>query len=1040
MKKINTKNFLFGILIMIIIFPAWAQVEIRGIVKDASSGETLPGVNVLVQGSTTGTTTDLDGNYSLRVSSNAKLQFSYIGYKTQVIDVNNRSQIDIFLEADSQNLDEFVVTAMGVKKERKSLGYAFQEIKTGDLVDSRENNIANALIGKVSGLQVMRSSSSPAASSKIILRGFNSLTGDNQPLIVVDGVPMSNFTGAANNDFWNPSADMGNGLGDLNPEDIESMSVLKGGAASALYGSRAGNGVILITTKSGRAKDGTGISYSATVGFENIFMQPKIQRSFGQGSNGSYDPLSGLSWGPQINGQQVQDWKGDMVPLQAYDNLGNFFRTGNNTTHNLSFQQSLNKNTTIYSSLNYLRDNSKTPGVTLDRLNLMTKVTSNFGKNERWMTDIKVQYMNTEANNRPVGGNNSGNYYGTVLNLPNTVDMLSLKEGMDRKGVQQVWYNPQSSQVNPYWASNNILNQDVRNRFLMNATIQYKFTDWLNAQFQAGTDIFTTKRTGRTYTGAPVNSSYSIGFDSFFENNYIFSLNANKENIKGSKWGGAASIFGQVMTTSFSSLNGNAGELEVPNLFFLGNSVGLPGISESFNRKQINSIFATAEINYDRYWFLNVTGRNDWSSALGIGNRSFFYPSISTSLVVSEMIGKNGGVIPKWMEFAKIRLSYAETGSDLSPYQIFNVYNIGRDPRGYTTASRRGTLFNENIRSELVKSIEAGFDMGFFDNRFGVDFTYYKTNAVNQILTIPMNPLSGYTGRLVNAGDIENRGVEIVFNASILRSNSGLNWDISSNFARNINVINSLHEEVRQVPLGGYDNVTVFGEVGQLYGAIYGTRFRRVLDESSPHFGKLLLNDAGLPVADNGIHLLGNQTANYLLGVTNTFKYKNMALSVQVDGRFGGQFFAGTNAFIQRSGLAEATVVNGRRDDFIVDGVISSGEQLVQNTVSVSHQDYWNAVSGVGNLGITEQNIYDATNMRIRLLQLSYNVPQKILGDSFVRSMRLSFTGNNLLMLVSHANGVDPESVFATATNAVGFELLSFPTSRSYFFTATLGF
>jgi len=1039
MKKI-TRNFLLpGMLFLLCIFPLWAQQQVSGVVTDAETGETLPGVNVLVTGSNTGTTTDIDGLYALSVPANASLQFSFVGFISQTVAVGNQSTINVVLQPDSQNLDEVVVTAMGVKKERKSLGYAFQEIKSGDLVEARENNIANALVGKISGLQIMKSSSSPAASSKIILRGFNSLTGDNQPLIVVDGVPLANFTGAANNDFWNPSADMGNGLGDLNPEDIASMSVLKGGAASALYGSRAANGVILITTKSGTSREGTGITYSATVGFENIFMQPELQKSFGQGTNGVHDPLSGTSWGPKIEGQPIPDWTGSAQPFRAYDNLGNFFRTGTNTTHNLSFQQSLSKNTTIYSSANYLRDNSKTPGVTLDRINLMTRVTSNFGQNERWTTDIKVQYMNTEANNRPVGGNNSGNYYGTILNMPNTVDILSLKPGMDQLGATQVWYNPQAGQVNPYWAANNRLNQDVRSRFLMNASVKYQFTDWLNAQFQAGSDIFTTKTTGKTYTGAPINPSYSIGFDNFYENNFIVSLNASKDELFG-KWGGSASVYGQLMKTSSSALSGSAGELEVPNLFFLGNSVGLPGIGESYSRKQINSLFATAEINYNKFWYVNVTGRNDWSSALGPDNRSFFYPSVSTSLVISEMIGKSGGTIPNWMDFAKVRVSYAETGSDLSPYQIFNVYNIGRDPRGNTVANRRGTLFNENIQSELVKSVEAGFDMGFFDNRFGIDLTYYKSNAVNQILTIPMNPLSGYTGRMVNAGDIENEGLEIVFNASVLRSQTGLNWDISANFSRNINTINELHEDVKQVPLGGYDNVTVFGEVGQLYGAIYGSRFRRVQDASSPHNGKLLLSDAGLPVQDDGIHLLGNQTAKFLMGITNTFKYKNLSLSAQVDGRFGGKFFAGTNAMTQRSGLSAETVVNGLREDFVVDGVVMEGEQLVPNTTAVTHQNYWNAVAGVGNLGITEQNMYDATNVRLRLLQASYALPASILGDSFVKNLRLSFSANNLWMISSHANGVDPESVFATSTNAVGFELLSFPTSRSYFFTATFGF
>ncbi|MEJ5053070.1 SusC/RagA family TonB-linked outer membrane protein [Sphingobacterium sp. MYb382] len=1017
---------------------AFAQQTVTGRVTDANGP--LSGVTVTIPGTAKATQTDNAGNFTIQTNKGEKLRFTTVGYAVQEIIVSDAKTISVLLKGNDSTIDEVVVTAMGVKRDKKSLGYSFQEIKGSTLTDARENNLANALSGKVSSLQVIKGSNGPSSSSKIVLRGFNSLTGDNQPLIVVDGVPMDNFSGSNNNDYWNPSPDMGSGLGDLNPEDIESMSVLKGGAASALYGSRASNGVILITTKSGKAKDGVGISYSTTTGIENIFITPKLQSDFSQGDGGKYGRLSGSSWGAKIEGQEVDMWDGSKTNLKAYDNIGNFFKTGFNTTQNVNFQQAVSDKVNVYSSATYLHDNSKTPGMKLNRLNLINRVNAKFGTRNQWSTDVKVQYMKNMAYNRASGGQNPGNYYAQTLLFPRSLDLTQFEPGMDQLGVKQNWYLEDSG-LNPYWAVHNKLSSDTRDRYLMNATVKYDFNDWLSADIRIGTDNYSTKTEGKTYTGNPrIDNSYSSGVDKFHENNYIASIHARKDNIFG-KWGGAASLYGQIMETNRYSMVGSAGKLRVPNLFTLGNSVGNPAINESISKKQINSIYSSLEANYDGFWFVNFTARQDWTSALHKDHNTYFYPSVSTSLVLSEMINKSGGTMPSWFNFAKIRASYAQTGRDMTPYQIFNTYKIENDPNNNTVASKRSVRYDQNVVNELQKSIEFGFETRFVDNRIGVDFAYYKNNSTNQLIDIPMNDLSGYGAFKANAGDILNEGYELVLNFDVLR-NTPLKWNITANASTNKNKILELHSEVKQLTLGGYDNVLIRAAEGQRYGAIYGTTFLRVEDKNSEFYNQLILNtQTGLPQGKTALSLLGDQTARGLVGITNSFAYKNFGLSFQVDGRFGGKFFSGTQQALQASGSSAETVVNGERNNFVVNGVVLKDGQYAANTTAVSPENYWVAVAtSTGNLGITEQNLYNATNIRIRNVSLNYAIPSKNLKSSMVKSAKFGISVNNLAMLKSYANGVDPESVYATGSNAVGFENLSFPTSRSFFLNIAVGF
>ncbi|WP_255577401.1 hypothetical protein [Elizabethkingia sp. JS20170427COW] len=576
---------------------------------------------------------------------------------------------------------------------------------------------------------------------------------------------------------------------------------------------------------------------------------------------------------------------------------------------------------------------------------------------------------------------------------------------------------------------------------MMNANLKYEFTDWLNFDVKIGSDFYNTKTEGKTYTGGPVDNFYSTGLDRFVENNYIASLNMRKDNLFG-KWGGAFSIYGQIMRSKFHG-NTMSGVLDVPNYFSVKNFISYTQdrVNESRTEQQINSAFATLDIDYDGFWFLSATARNDWSSTMSSANRSYFYPSVSTSLVVTDMFKKLWGTTPfgRVITFAKLRGSYAVTGNSLKPYSLYNVFNIGHDPNGNLTANSGKTLFDENVQSELLKTFEAGINLRFF-NRVDLDVNYYDTHATRQLINLPMNPLSGYESKIINAGDIQNKGIEVTVNSDIIRK-SDFKWNMGINFSKNVNKVIDIAPGVDIYKLIGFDRTSFVAFVGQRYGVIMGTKYARVEDPNSPFYGKKILNGQGLPTTDNLQYNLGDQTPRALLGITNSFKYKNLSLSFQVDGRFGGKFFSGTMNALKGAGLAQETVVNGGRDSFVVDGVVSDGAGgYVQNTTAVTPQDYWKTVAQASNLGINEENVFDATNIRLRNVQVTYNFPKKLFEKSPLQSAKISLSVNNAWMIYSKVKGIDPEASYALSSNATGFEYLSYPTSRSFVFNLTVSF
>ncbi len=1016
------------------------DTKITGTVEDEFGP--VAGASVVIKGTTNGTMTDMNGHFTLEgVKKGDIIQISFIGFATQDIPYTGQTALNVKLEEDAQKLDEVVVTALGMKRDKKALGYAMQELKGDELLSSREPNLANSLSGKVSGLQIVRSSNGVGGSSKIVLRGNNSLTGSNQPLIVVDGTPMDNFTGGVDDVWGNSGADMGNGLSDINPEDIESMTVLKGASAAALYGSRAGNGVILITTKSGKKNEGLGITVNAGITTESIFLKPDMQNSFGQGSVGAYDNQSRLSWGPKAEGQTVTDWMGRQVPLRTYDNIDAFFNTGTSFNEGISFQQNI-KGTSVFSSINRSDDAGITPESKLNKTNITLRATTFLDEAEKWKVDAKVNYINLNAHNRPIQGVNPSNAFNTIYNLPRSLNVADFKNSVDEDGNMIWWDASKNPQENPYWVTKYRQNNDTRNRLLGNIALKYAPTNWFNIELRGGTDYYTTTKNEKVYAGGNTTPSglYSEGSETFYENNYSFLATANKDNLI-DRLGGFVTFGGNLMIQRRTKMNASAGELLVPNLFSLNNGINKPTVTSELIRRKMNSLYGSLQLNWDGYLFLDITARNDWSSTMSKANRSYFYPSVSLSGVISDMVPKLGGQMPEWFTFAKVRASYAEVGNDLDPYQLYNNFTVGKDENGNTTAAPGNVLYDSSVRSELIKSWEAGFDIRFFNNRLGLDAAWYKTNATRQLLNLPMDPFSGYSSRKVNAGNIQNEGVEISLNGLILDNPKGLSWNSTAQFSLNRNKIIDLYPGVTLYDIKTLDAIQIVAVQGSYYGDIYGQTFQRVEDKNDPNYGKIIVGEDGLPLITTGKSKVGNQSPYWMLGWTNSFSYKGFNLSFLVDFRIGGDLYSATASNLYTRGNAAGTVVNGERQDFIVpNSVVQTPNDYTENKVPVTHQNYWERIGSTGNYGLPEMYTYDATNIRLRNITLGYDFNKAMLKNTPFQRLRLSATCNNVWMIHYNLPGIDPESVSATNTNATGFENGAAPTSRSFTFNVTVGF
>lgn len=1016
--------------------------QIQGVVFD-ETGEPLIGASVQLKGAKMVTVTDIDGKFVIRNSvSHPVLIISYVGYKTQEVAVKGSGEVKVVMEPSSEQLDEVVVTALGIKRQAKALGYAVQDIKGDAMTEARENNIVNSLSGRIAGLQVTGSGSGSNGSSRIIIRGNNSLSGNNQPLIVVDGVPIANSSGGGGE--WGGS-DTGNSLNDINPDDIESISVLKGAAAAALYGTRAGNGVLMITTKQAMEKKGMGVSFNSNVMIERPLMKPKMQNVYGQGTNGQYVGNNNLSWGQKMDGTPIIDWTGLERPFQAYDNdIMDYLKTGVTTTNTLEAGFTGEKGS-FRSTFSYKYTDGVVPSNYVDRFNMNLRGTINLTKN--LTLDSKVNYIKSKNRNTPTLGAAGESVMKNYLLMPRSIHYSDMAGKYDEYGNPLRWQNDPNNILNPYLARDNH-NWHSRDRFIGFVALNYKIFDWLTVKVRHGEDFYWTNSESRTVAEYPIGNvighgSFSIGNGYRRERNTDALITLNKDEWFGSKFSGSLSIGGNLMHVHSHSSNLGTGALEVPNAFFIKNGTAISA-SNDVSNKAVNSVYGMASLSYNNYVFVDVTARNDWSSTLPKENNSFFYPSVGVGLIVTDMLKNEFDVkVPSWLTFAKLRGSYAEVGNDTSPYSISDNYTIINVIAG---GSLKGSYVSEvakllTLKPENIKSTELGFDLRFFNNRLGVDFTWYKKNATNQILNIPVSKSTGYSKRRINAGNIENQGYEVVINATPLQTHN-FTWNTTLNYTLNRNKIKELHPEVDVYQLGKYEFAQVIAREGSNYGDIIGFRYER-----SPE-GKIIVDQNGLPVRTATMdpkNPLGNYLPKWQGSMNNAFTYRDFSLSFLLDLRVGGDVYVNSLAQGAANGVNEMSLAgreawyNGT-GGILVDGVqavtnADGSTSYVPNTTYCNPQEYWSRVRDLG-----ERHVYDGTNLRLRELTFGYLMPKKLLAKTPFTALKISFVARNLWMIYNNIpGGYDPESILTTG-NGGGIEHYSFPTMRSFGFNLNLSF
>ena len=1038
------------IFLLIGAFSASAQdFSVQGVVIDAETDTPLPGVNIVEVGTTNGTTTDAEGAFALAVAGpDVQLAVSFVGFETETVDVDGQSNLTITLGEDAVAMEEVVVTAFGIEQQRKSLGYSVSKVSGEDLTEAREVNVANSLAGKVAGVTVSKPATGTGGSSRVVIRGATSLGGssDNQPLYVVDGIPIDNSNlGSAG--MWGGS-DQGDGISSINPDDIEEVSVLKGAAAAALYGSRAKNGVILITTKTGRNSPGLGVEFNTNTTFEDALVgYSDFQYQYGQGTRGAAPSdaqeareTALSSWGQPIDpSQMVVQFDGVERPYAAIeDKLDTFYDTGVTTTNTLALDGG-SETTTFRLSGTYLNTNGIVPNSGLDRLNVTLRGTSEFGS--RLSADAKISFAREEVHNRARLSDSPGNANYTVAFLPPNVNTQSLRGNPEDPGRNEEGTELRFSEgiftTNPYFAAYQFVDNSLQNRFTGFGLLRYEILNGISVQGRVGRDWYARSRRfvepfGLAYKpeGFISETEWQIG-----ETNadLLFLLDrplASSLNLSGT-------LGGNLTYRRTENVGISGDQFIIPELQTVSNT-RQQGTGYGFSEKQINSLLGSLELSYNDYAFLRVTGRNDWSSTLPDENNSYFYPSVSGSFVFSDAFA-----MPAWLGFGKLRASWARVGGDTDPYQLALTYSIigqGHLNNPLGTVSQ-GTIPLADLKPYSQVGREVGVDLQMLDDRVGLDFTWYYNSTTNQILSTSISSTSGYGSRIINVGEMQNQGVESLISVTPLRS-PRFRWNVDFNFAKNNNKVVALVEGQETLFLGESRtrNAYVVARVGEPYGSILGYRYQR-----DPG-GNLVLDADGLPTRVDSLQVLGNATPSWTGGLTNTFRYKNITLNALVDIQWGGDLYSATNANAYGNGLHKNTLA-GRdacdamagEDGYPQDGCwVPDGVQEVlnddgevtgytPNEAAVLPQTYYSRISG----NVSEEFVYDASFVRLRELRLSYRLPASLLRGTPVRLATISLVGRNLALLYSKVPNLDPESTYNTGNGGLGLELAGVPQTRS---------
>lgn len=1077
------KIYLFAMFLLLQAFALHAQ-HIRGTIMD-KGGLPLQGVSITEKGTTNGTTSASNGAFSLDVGgAQSVLVISYIGFKTFEVEVGNRTEFNITLDAEEASLEEVVVTALGIKRETKALSYSVSQVKGEDLAQSKETNVANALSGKVAGVFVNRPASGAAGSSKVIIRGNNSLRTNSQPLYVIDGLPIvNNSTESASQ--WG-GFDYGDGISNINAEDIESMSVLKGPNATALYGQRGSNGVILITTKSGKLKKSIGINYSGDVSVGGPLVMPDFQDVYGQGYNGSFthfrgndgriytwakaqadgiqgmpkasagrDKLTRGNWGAKMEGQQYEDMYGHVQNFNPQPNTYDYFRNEQSYLNNISVDGGSEKMNFRFSASNLI-NKGYVPTNDMMRNSFNLKVSSQLTPKLNF--ESMVNYVNQEVKNRPRLSDANDNPAYLFISMPRNVSLADLEQytwtndeiqkqlGFSSanlfEGLEKT-YATNSSTANPYWTIRKQFNRDERDRVIGYIKASYALTSWLKVQAKTGVDYYTDQklfwRAMGTYASQNRNGDIQEFVTKTRERNSDILFISNfklTDKIDLNLNGG-----GNMQKYTSRKVGTSGTEFIVPNKEVINNVKTVNYIFDLYETA-INSLYGSGQIGYNNYLFIDFSARNDWSSTLPKKNNSFFYPSTGIGFVISEALKiKNPNI-----NFLKIRASAAQAGSSGDAYLLSGNYFLDANKFGeIPVGSFTNAVADQDLKNELTTSYEAGFDANLFRNRFSINFTYYKASTKNQILSVPLPSSTTFTSRIINAGEIQNQGIEIMVSGTPLKTNSGFTWESSFNFSRNRNKVVSLIDGVESYILAQDRGIYTVAQPGKPFGQLLGIKFAWMKD---PNGNRLIDPNTGLPIRTSGFVTteLGSSLPDWLGGFTNIFSYKGFKLNTLIDISQGGKVFSQSLREEILYGTTKKTL-EGRDGTYVAEGMVAqkdaSGNWVstgVKNAKMVNAQDYWNTVATDKENFVSEEMIQDLSYISMREIGLTYKLPAKIFSRSFVRSAGIGIYGRNLFYFQRKTDGFSPEaSSFNVHNSSLGIESTSLPLMRTIGINVSIG-
>jgi TonB-linked SusC/RagA family outer membrane protein len=1057
-------------------FVATPAITVTGRVTDEQN-QSFPGVNILVKGTNIGASTDTDGKYALSVpDENAVLTFSFVGYATQEVTVGSRTVIDVVLQPDIQSLNEVVVTALGIEKPSKSLGYSTTKVNSDQLTLNRTPNLMNALQGKIAGVNITSLGTGPGGTSKIRIRGQSSITGQNNPLIVINGVPIDNTNFGTNqgntagdnsvaNRGGGASTDGGDGLTSINPDDIESMNVLKGATAAALYGSRAKDGVIMITTKSRGASKGIGVTYNMNYSNETPLDYTDYQYIYGQGEYGRGpasagalpDPDTGQwSFGPKIQPGMTQVlFNNVVVPYVAQrDIISKFYRNGQNFTNTISLSANSEKG-----GMNASVANMSSEGITPN--NTYNRKTINLGFNYDIAPKLNfrgnVNYSNEYNKNPPVVSDQDNSIPTSMYAMANTMPLDVLKANAYNAGGGEYKYSRFTNRTNPYWVLDQVKQNIRRDRIFGNLSAKYDFTKWLFAQVRVGQDYWSRDA---DYINLPTgkasinNSSIFASLPGFYNGLYTQEARRFRETnvdflVSGNKDFGdiavTVNLGGNQMRRRLDVNSVQVTDFVVRDLYTVQNGRAKDPTYD-LQERGVNSLYGSAELNYKEFIYLNATLRNDVFSTLSPEHRSIPYPSVSASYVFSESFSSK----PSWLNFGKFRAAWAVVGSDtdVPPYSNKLFYGVSGNLFAGQPVGNFGLVVpNANLRPMTAKEIELGLELKTFENRVNVDFAVYRKLTFDQIVNAQISDASGFTTTRINSGESENRGIELMLNVIPVSTND-FQWDFTFSGAYNITKVLSLLTDTpgENITVGTHVfNGFVQQIVGKEMGQIVGYGYRRDDGSVNPeHKGQIVYGTNGVPLPTTKLIPFGSALPKWVGGFTNAFVYKGITASFLIDFKLGGKLLSGTNFNAYRHGLSKETLVGREGNADPVTGidrgyVVGVGVDVNSNvnTVGAVAEDYYSVVRGAG---LVEPVIYDAGYWKLRQITLGYDFTKFLKDSSVIKGVRLSLTANNVLMLKKWVPNIDPEMFSYGSDNVVGLESPSVPTTRSLGFNLNLKF